>query len=102
MKIQVQLIVSHAMDADRTVTSQPQSQRETNKVSPEPQPLTNGPRQSEDDKISYADSDAHAAQFYCGLMRCCVKCCSGDDKRWYYPWDKVIIYTLHLIYVQAQ
>ncbi|KAL4225161.1 hypothetical protein ACF0H5_015854 [Mactra antiquata] len=55
------------------------------------QPESNGYNQNDkiktkpnDDEISYVDSDTHAKSFCC----CLHGWKTGEDPRWYYPWDK--------------
>ncbi|XP_076471731.1 uncharacterized protein LOC143301373 [Babylonia areolata] len=68
-------------DATTTYTESP--------ITTQPAPAQQSQPPKASDQISYADSDEHARQYYCGLMRCCEACCAdGEDKRWYYPWDK--------------
>ena len=72
------------------ITTQPGNSTTTSTTQPvTSQPSTATRPAQSSDQASYADSDTHAQQFYCGCMRCCQACCAnGEDERWYYPWDK--------------
>ena len=71
------------------VTTQPGNSAATQPVTSQPTTPPPAGQQKSADQVSCVDSDTHAEQYYCGCMRCCQMCCaSGEDKRWYYPWDK--------------